>query len=663
MVSFTQKTNNLKGGNLLMNRLNVRGGAGDIIKPDVNARPQDNLYLAVNSEWLEKTEIPSDRSRIASFDSIALNIEKELMQDFADFAEGKKELPDIPNFKKAVDLYKVAKNFDKRNAEGAEPIKADLAKITDLKDFADFSAKAGEFYKEGFSLPFVVDVDADMKNTKINVVQFGGPSVFLPDTTTYKTPAAADLLSVLEKQSVNLLKMAGVSEEDAKKYVEGALSFDKKLTKVVKSAEEWADYPATYNPYKIEDFEANFKSLDMDSFLTALFGQKPDRIIVAEPRFLEHAEELLNQDNFDDIKGWMVVKFINGVASYLSQDFREAAFPFSQALSGQPELSSGIKQAFRLADGLMSEVVGVYYGRTYFGEKAKADVEDMIHKMIDVYEQRITDNEWLSEDTKKKAIVKLRALILKIGYPDKIEEIYDRIQVDPSESLYEIESKAAIESVKYRLEKLNKPVDRTVWLMPGDLVNACYDPQRNDITFPAAILQKPFYDVDQDRAENYGGIGTVIAHEISHAFDNNGAQFDEFGNMNNWWTDADFAEFKKRTQAEIDLFNGIEYGPVTLNGKQIVSENIADQGGLTAAVEANKGEGGDMKKLFENFARIWANKQLPASIKTQVAVDVHAPGPERANVQSQCQEEFYKAFDVKPEDGMWLDPEKRVVIW
>jgi putative endopeptidase len=176
-------------------------------------------------------------------------------------------------------------------------------------------------------------------------------------------------------------------------------------------------------------------------------------------------------------------------------------------------------------------------------------------------------------------------------------------------------------------------------------------------------LQAPFYDLKQDRAENFGGIGTVIAHEVSHAFDNNGAQFDEYGNMKNWWTDADYAEFKKRTQAEIDLFDGIKYGPVTLNGKQIVSENIADQGGLTAAVQANKGENGDMKKLFENFARIWANKQLTESIKTQVSVDVHAPGPERANVQSQCQEEFYKAFDVKEGDGMWLDPEKRVVIW
>lgn len=648
------------------NKMAVRGGAGNILEPKEGIRPQDNLYLAVNSEWLEKTEIPSDRSRIASFDSIDLDVEKKLMRDFADFADGKKEIADVPNLNKAVELYKLARDFKSRNEEGAKPIQGDLTLLEGIRDFADFNLKAGDLFKAAFALPFGFDIDADMKNTKINVLQFFGPSTFLPDTTTYKTEAAKKLLDVLKKQSENLLKMAGVSEDQAKEYVDDALKFDEKISKVVKSSEEWADYPAMYNPTSIEDFEKKINDFQIDYFLKEALGEVPDRVIVAEPRFLDHFDELINEDNFDEIKGWMIVKFINGVASYLSQDFREAAFPFSQALSGQPELSNGEKQAYHLANGVFSEVVGVYYGQTYFGADAKKDVLDMIHKMLDIYEKRIKDNDWLSEATKEKAIVKLRALILKIGYPDKIEEIYDRLNVVPAEkggSLYSNERAASIERVKYNVEKLHKPVDRTVWLMPGNLVNACYDPQRNDLTFPAAILQAPFYDLKQDRAENFGGIGTVIAHEVSHAFDNNGAQFDEFGNMVNWWTDADYAEFKKRTQAEIDLFDGIKYGPVTLNGKQIVSENIADQGGLTAAVKAAKDEGDDLKKLFENFARIWANKQLTESIKTQVSVDVHAPGPERANVQSQCQDDFYEVFDVKPEDGMWLDPDKRVHIW
>ena len=645
------------------NKMTVRGGAGDITEADLSARPQDNLYLAVNSEWLKNAKIPSDRSRTSSFDGIDLNIEKELMQDFADFADGKKDLPNVPNFEKAVALYKIAKNFDRRNTDGADPIQADLHEILDLRNFADFTLKAADFFRNGFPMPFDFSVEADMKNTKIHSLQFGGPSTFLPDTTTYKTPAAEKLLAVLKKQSINLLTMSGISKSEAEDYAEKALAYDAKIAKVVKSAEEWADYPAAYNPISRADFADKFKSFKMDYFLGELFAKKPERIINTEPRYLDHAEELLNEDNFAEIKGWMLVKFVNGVASSLSQEFRKAVFPFSQALSGQPELPSGVKQAYRIANGDFSEVVGVYYGQTYFGAEAKADVTDMIHKMLNVYEKRIRENSWLSQATKDKAIVKLRALILKIGYPDKIEEIYDRLTVDPEASLYANEAQFGREQIKYNLEKLGQDVDRSVWLMPGNLVNACYDPQRNDLTFPAAILQKPFYDLEQSRSLNYGGIGVVIAHEISHAFDNNGAQFDEFGNMKNWWTEKDFAEFKKRTQAEIDLFDGIKYGPVTLNGKQIVSENIADQGGLTAAVEANKGENGNMKELFENFARVWATKQLPESIKTQVSVDVHAPGPERANVQSQCQEEFYKAFDVTEHDGMWLDPEKRVVIW
>ena len=644
----------------------VRGGSGDVIEPKVGTRPQDNLYLAVNSEWIKNAKIPSDRSRTSSFDGIDVNVEKKMMKDLAAFADGKKDLPNVKDFDKAVDLYKIARDFDKRNSDGAAPIKADLSLLEGISNFSDYNLKAPDLAKNGFDLPFSFYVDADMKNTKVNVLQFGGPGTFLPDTTTYKTPAAKKLLDVLKKQSENLLKMAGVSEDQANKYVEDAIKFDAKIAKLVKSTEEWADYPATYNPMKIADFEDKFDGFTISYFLKEAIGEEPERIIVTEPRYLEHINELINKDNFDEIKGWTLVNFINGVASDLSQDFREAAFPFSQALSGQPKLSSGEKQAYHIADGAFSEVVGVYYGKNYFGADAKKDVLDMIHRMLNVYEKRINENSWLSEATKKKAIVKLRALILKVGYPDKIEKIYDRLKVIPASeggTLYSNERAFTVESIKYNIEQLHKEVDRTVWLMAGNEVNACYDPQRNDLTFPAAILQAPFYDLKQDRATNFGGIGTVIAHEVSHAFDNNGAKFDEFGNMKNWWTKDDYAEFKKRTQAEIDLFDGIQYGPVKLNGKQIVSENIADQGGLTAAVEAAKNEGDDLKKLFENFARVWANKQLTESIKTQVSVDVHAPGPERANVQSQCQDEFYKAFDVKPSDGMWLDPDKRVHIW
>lgn len=646
----------------MKNLAHIRGGIGDLTKPDTSVRPQDNLYLAVNSKWQKDAKIPADRTEIGVNTNLDIKIEKRMMTDFDRFAKGEASFPDVKDFDKAIALYKIAKDFKKRDEDGAEPIKADLKFLTEIKNFDDVNNKAIQI-NEIADLPFGFDVEADMKNTKVHVLEFGGDSTFLPDTTSYQQDDADKLLGILQKQSIHLLKMAGIPEEDARNYVANALKFDRRLAKVVKSTEEWSDYPACYNPYAMADFTAKFKSFDIKGFLKKLLPEVPEKVIVLEPRFLDHVEEIFNPDTFAEFKGWMITKFINSVTGSLSQEFREAGFPFSQALSGQGELIPQDRHAYYIANGSFDEVIGIYYGQKYFGADAKADVTEMIKNMIKVYEERIQNNGWLSESTKKKAIVKLRALVLKIGYPEKIEKIYDLLQVDPEKSLYENQKAMGKVSYKYNLDKLNEPVDRNVWLMPGNMNNACYDPQRNDITFPAGILQAPFYDLHQSRGQNYGGIGATIAHEISHAFDNNGAKFDEFGNMKNWWTDADFKEFNKRTQAAIDIYDGLQYGPAKLNGKQVVAENIADLGGLTCAVQANKADHGDMKELFENYARSWAQKQRPEAIKTEITVDVHAPQPTRVNIPSQCQEEFYQTFDVHKSDGMWLDPEKRVTIW
>ncbi|MBA1394064.1 M13 family peptidase, partial [Lactobacillus sp. XV13L] len=243
------------------------------------------------------------------------------------------------------------------------------------------------------------------------VLSFAGPGTYLPDTTSYQTADAPKLLAILQKQSVKLLTMAGVDEEHAAKYAEDAIKFDAKLAKVVKSTEEWADYPASYNPMKVADFEAKFKDFKIQDYLNKVIGEEPDRIIVGEPRYLDHINEIITPANFDEIKGWMLVNFINGAASDLSQEFREAAFPFSHALYGQPELSSGEKQAYHIANDSFSEVIGVYYGKTYFGADAKQDVEDMINRRLDVYKKRLQNNSWLYEATKKQAVVKLEALV------------------------------------------------------------------------------------------------------------------------------------------------------------------------------------------------------------------------------------------------------------
>lgn len=641
----------------------VRGGVGDLTHANVNARPQDNLYLAVNSAWQKDAKIPADRTEIGINTILDMRIEHRMISHLNDLAAGKEKMPAIKDLDKAVKLYELAKDFNRRNIEGAEPIKADLKKLLALKDFNELNEQASELEKI-YPLPFRLDVDADMKDTRYNVLQFAGPGTFLPDTTSYKDKKEAQKnLDILQAQTLNLLRMAGASEEEAKTAVQNGLAFDQKLSKVVKSTEEWSDYAAAYNPYSMTDFLQYFKSFAMEKFLQAVLPKMPDKVIVQEPRFLKHFEELINPANFAEIKGWMVTKFINKNAQYLSQDFRKKHFPFVHALWGQDKLMPQEREAYYITNSAFYDVLGIYYGQTYLSDEAKKDVEKMLRRMINVYEDRIAHNDWLSEETKKKAIIKLRALVLKIGYPDKVQPLFDSLPVDANKSLYENMKLINQAKEKYAFSQLTKPVDRTVWVMEANINNACYDPQRNDVTLPAGILQPPFYDLQQSTGANYGGIGATIAHEISHAFDNDGAKYDEKGNLHNWWTKKDFAEFNKRIKAMSDIFDGLPYGPVKLNGKQVVSENIADLGGLTCAIQSNKLDKGNMKDLFICYAKSWAQLQRPAAIKSEVAVDVHAPQPTRVNIPVQCQPEFYETFAVKPSDGMWLDPKDRIVIW
>ncbi|MDF7639307.1 M13 family metallopeptidase [Lactobacillus sp. ESL0791] len=644
----------------------ARGGSGNVLKPKVGTRPQDNLYLAINSKWMKKAKIPADATSTGTFDELDLKITNELSQDMADFADGKKQLPNLPNFDKAVELYKLARDFDQRNRDGAEPIKTDLAQLEGITDFADFNTKAAKLYDEGFSLPIDISVSPDMKNAKKNALWFSPTGTILPDKSSYQDANAKQLLDIYQKQSVDLLKMAGVSEDQATSYAEQAIKFDSLLAQNVKSAEENADDASQYNPMSMQDFKSKFTDFDIQQFLQGTIGKEPEQIIVTDPDFLNNVNKIVNKDNFADLKGWLIVMFINNSASELSQNFREASFPFAQAVTGQAKLSSGDKQAFEIVDNVFGDLIGIYYGQTYFGEDAKKDVTSMIEKILKTYEKRLQNNDWLSKATKQQAIDKLKAMKVKVGYPDGMPLFYWRTQIVPASkggSLYSNVRAMQIENIKENFAQLFQPADRNGWGIAGDQVDAAYIPQTNSVIVPAAILQAPFYDKKQSQAANLGGIGAVVGHEISHAFDNNGARYDKEGDMRNWWTKKDYAEFKKKIKAEINLFNGIKYGSSKLNGKQIVSENIADQGGLTVAIQVAKSEGDNLRELFENNARVWKMKTTPQAIKYMLSIDVHAPNPLRANVQAQCQNEFYKTFKVKSTDGMWLSPKKRVHIW
>lgn len=629
-------------------------------------RIQDDLYEAVNGEWIAKAEIPADRTSVGGFADLDIGVEKTLMNDFKEMADGTKKIPNH-YIRSAIDLYKVALDFDRRDKEGLEPVQKDLDKILALKDINDLNEHSAELFKDDILLPFNMGVEADMKNTKKHSILIIGPSTILPDTTYYAddNPQGPQLIGMWSTMVKQILAKTNLSEEDQAKFLDDTLAYDKLIAARVKSQEEWADYPAMYNPMLATVVAKKTGAFAFKKFLFGVFGFNPQTVIVADPRFFDEFAGLFNENTFELFKHWAYVNTLLSATSYLSDELRILGGSYGRALSGQREAASKEKAAYRLAsDKIFSEPVGIYYGRTYFGRKAKKDTISIVKEVIATYKKRLATNTILSPATRERAILKLSKIVIKMGYPDKPGKIYDKFIVDTSKSLYDILKDISKAKIAYNIQDIERPVDRNEWPMPGHMVNACYNPYVNDITFPAAILQAPFYSLNQTKAQNLGGIGTVIGHEISHAFDNNGAQCDERGNLNNWWTEEDFKKFKELTQKMIEEFDGIEMEGGKVNGKLIVSENIADNGGVGCALEIESHEEHpDYQSFFKQFGRIWGSKMRPEYEKLLLSIDVHAPHKLRANIQPRNFAEWYEAFDVKPTDKMYIEPSKRITIW
>lgn len=628
-------------------------------------RIQDDLYEAVNGEWAQTATIPDDKPTTGGFADLADDVEKKLMADFDAVAKGDKPAPD-QYFAEAVKLYQKAADFKARDAAGIKPVLNRLVSLNQVDSMAAFNAKAAQLDLNLFPLPFSAGVEPDMKNTAQNVFTISGPSTILPDITYYAedNPQGPQLMGLWSDMAKKILAQTDLLPEDQADYLADTIAFDAEIAKHVKSSEEWADYPKAYNPYKFEAVAEKFGDFDFTKYADTLLPAHPDTVIVADPRFLDEFGQLFNTSTFIQYAHWAYVVELLSNTGYLSDDLRIAGGSFSRALSGLAAAPTQAKHAYRLANSVFSEPIGIYYGKTYFGEAAKADVTKLVEKMIATYKRRLAKSDWLSQSTKDKAIVKLNTMVLKMGYPDQARAVYDLLHVSEKADLLTAATEIAKTRHAYNLQELTKHVDRGEWAMPGHLVNACYDPSRNDITFPAAILQAPFYALTQSDSQNLGGIGAVIAHEISHGFDNNGAQFDEFGNLTDWWQPADYDHFKVLTQAMIDQFDGLETEAGPVNGKLVVSENIADAGGLAAALETAKGLADtDLQAFFTNWAEVWRMKARKQYMQLLLSIDVHAPAKLRANVQVQNLADWYTTFDVKPDDGMYLAPDKRITIW
>lgn len=642
-------------------------------------RLQDDFYSAVNHDWLQSATIPADKPAINAFVELNEDIEKLLINDTKAWAQDPQVLKNNPRLAAYVNFFQMAADYEMRDKLGTSPVKPYIDLVLSLKNFADIATRYKELLYAGVALPYDMDVAPDMKDTEHYILYLSAPGLILPDKTYYETdqtgsfkPESEQLLNVWGQMSQHILEQCGFSEKEAALHVEQALAFDASLAPFTKSGEEQADYVKMYNPYKLADISRMSSTLDLTTCVNSLFGEEVTAshihtVIVTEPEFAENLDKFISDDTFKNYQSWALIKIILSACTYLTDDLRITAGTYRRALSGIAEAPNQEKAAFYLAYGAFSMVVGDAYAKTYFGEEARSDVASMLVQMRDVYMNRLKNNTWLSESTRAQAVKKLQGLEFHVGYPDRIHPYYDKFEVTTyaqGGNLVTCAQNFADHINDYQLSRITEPVTRDLWSMSPAMVNAYYNPQYNCIVFPAAILQAPFYSLSQPKSANYGGIGAVMAHEMSHAFDNNGSHFDERGNLANWWTQDDLDAFDQRAQDMITAWDGAQAFGGTVNGTLTVSENIADAGGISCALEAAQTESDpDLEEFFYNWARVWRLKCSEEYARMLLTIDVHSPATLRCNMQVNQLQEFYDTFKVTPDDDMYIAPDKRVAIW
>lgn len=624
-------------------------------------RLQDDFYTGVNEAWLATAVIPADRPVTGGFVEIAEAVEDEERARLAEWASGEAEAPsELTEF---VKFYGLTSNWEARNTAGILPLIPLLARYQNLASWQDWVAAVPELIRSGLPSGLPLEVAPDMKNALVNELWLHAPGLILPDVTYYQADhaQAPRLLAVWTEMVDELLTVAEFSQRDRERILGHAKAFDAVLACFVLSSEARSEYWRLYNPTPLADLAVPF---DLAGVLRDLFGDKLTQVIVSEERFWQNAGEIFAEANWPLFKDWLLVRVLTRYTGYLSNDLRILGGKFGRALSGSAEAPDTDKAAFRLAHAAFAPGIGQWYGVTYFGETAKADVAHMVREMIRIYDERLAKNDWLSAPTIAKARLKLKKISVQVGYPDAVPERYLARKVDANAGLLSNVLAFNAAEVQHELAQWHQAVDRSEWHMPADMVNAYYSPDANQIVFPAAILQAPFYSLTQSKSANFGGIGAVIAHEISHAFDTNGARFDENGNLNAWWTDADFAAFETRTKAVVAQFDGQEIAGARVNGELTKSENVADLAGVAAALNAAKlDDDYDVQTFFTQFATIWRKKATAEYAKLLAAVDVHGPAELRTNVTVTNFDEFFAAFDVTENDDMWRAENQRVQIW
>lgn len=641
----------------------------DLVHQDLSIRPQDDLYRHFNGSWLKSAVIPADRATDGAF--IALRIQSESrVREIIENATGSDEAIKIghlyQSFMAAADI----------NAKGSSPISAELAEVDLIQTLAEFTSTLASLEARGVSGAFGTFIYADMKDASTNIMylQQGGTS--LPDEAYYRDEKYADIRTAYVLHIAAMFNLAGV--ENADDNAAKVMALETTIASHHWDQVKDRDATLTYNKMDRAQVKALMPVFNWDLYLTD--GQIPstvlDSVIVQQPSYFEGLNTILATFDADAWKAWLKWHIISGAAPYLSDVFVNQNFAFfGKTLTGTPELRDRWKRAVSMIEGSLGEAVGKVYVQKYFPAAAKERMEELVANLIQAYRVSINELEWMGPDTKVKALEKLGKFRPKIGYPDKWRD-YSALDTTPDD-LYGNVGRVVKFQRDYELAKIGKPVDRDEWHMAPQTVNAYYNPVMNEIVFPAAILQPPFFGLDHDDAVNYGGIGAVIGHEIGHGFDDQGSKYDGDGALNNWWTDSDRTAFEERTRALIaqyDVLRPEEAQDVTVNGALTIGENIGDLGGLTIAYKAYQislagkpspvidGLSGEQRLLL-SWAQVWRAKVRPEEMRRRVATDPHSPAEFRCNQILKNFTPFYDAFGVTEKDALWLSEQSRVQIW
>lgn len=647
---------------------------------DTTVAPGADFYTYVNKGWMEAHPLTAEHARYGQFDILNDSSENRVKELIANLGTTNPEPGTVAH--KVWTIYSQAMDTARRNREGATPILADLKKIeeTPHEGMEDLFLWMHGNYASPF---FGAGPMEDLANSQVYAMYLSNGGMGLGDRDYYLLDNERNtaVRNAYRKLIATQMQNAGYAAADAARITDNVMKIETALAQKTLTREESRDIPRMYNPRTFAQVKEVYPNVNWDRFFIETMGIKsPDTLIVTEPEYLAQADKLMGSLSDREIKDYYLWKYVSQAASKLSDNFTQASFEFSKVMSGVQELRPLWKRAIDATEGALGEAVGELYVAKYFPQSSKDYMLGLVENLRVALGKHIDNLDWMSDTTKARAHEKLDAFTVKIGYPDKWKD-YSTMKIDPELSYYENMHNVGMWHQAETYAKWGKPVDRTEWGMTPQTVNAYYNPLANEIVFPAAILQAPFFDPNASDAENYGGIGVVIGHEMTHGFDDQGRNFDANGNMTDWWTPEDAARFTDKTKALIAQFDEVEVLPgVHANGRYTLGENIADQGGLriamTAFLDAQEKKGVDIKSpeakidgfdplqvFYMNYANLWANNIRDEEIRSLTTGDVHSLGCNRVNVTLRNIAPFFEAFSITEGQPMFRPEAERVIIW